>query len=159
MKVLKWLDKNFEEKAMSVILWAIVVIMFIQVIMRYVFKSSLAWSEEVSRYLFIWMVFTGISYGVKNGLHMKIDLLEYFVPKLKKPLGIIADLAFFIFTCYMIKPGINVVKAIKASGQTSPAGEVPMEIVYTSLLIGFTLVVIRIIQKYVLMFTKKGEQQ
>lgn len=159
MKVLKWLDENLEKKAMSLFLWAIVIIMFAQVVMRYIFKSSLSWSEEVSRYLFVWMVFMGISYGVKQGSHMRIDLLEYFLPKLKKGLDLLSTIAFLVFTCIMIKPGINVINAIKASGQNSPAAGVSMEIVYTSLLVGFTLVLIRIIQKLVLMITRKGEIQ
>lgn len=158
MKVLKWLDENFEEKLMSAALWAIVIIMGIQVIMRYVFKSSLTWSEEVSRYLFVWMVFIGISYGIKNGTHMRIDMLEHFIPKLKKSLGILADACFLAFSIYMIGPGVSVVQSIKASGQTSPAGGVPMNVVYTSLLIGFILVVFRVVQKYILMFVKKGEK-
>lgn len=156
MKVIKWLDDNLEEKLMSLFLWAIVVIMGIQVVMRYVFKSSLSWSEEVSRYLFVWMVFTGISYGVKTGSHMRIDMLEHFFPKLKKGLGFLADACFLAFAVFMIKPGIKVINAIKLSGQTSPAAGIPMHYVYTGLLIGFSLVVIRTIQKYVLMFMKKG---
>lgn len=155
MKVLKWLDENFEEKLMSSALWAIVIIMGIQVIMRYVFKSSLVWSEEVSRYLFIWMVFTGISYGIKNGSHMRIDMLEHFFPKLRNGLGILADLSFLTFSAYMIKPGISVVESLVKTGQTSPAGEIPMYIVYAGLLVGFSLVLFRIIQKYIIKFLQR----
>jgi len=158
MKVLKWLDENFEEKLMSSALWAIVIIMGIQVIMRYIFKASLTWSEEVSRYLFVWMVFIGMSYGIKNGTHMRIDMLEHFIPKLQKPLGILADTCFLVFAAYMIGPGMSVIKSITASGQTSPAAEIPMEIVYISLLVGFFLVVFRVVQKYILMVMKKGEK-
>ena len=156
MKIVKWLDDNLEEKLMALFLWAIVVIMGIQVIMRYVVRSSLSWSEEVSRYLFVWMVFIGISYGVKKGSHMRIDMLEHFFPKLKNVLGILADACFLAFAVIMIKPGIKVINAIKLSGQTSPAAGIPMHYVYTVLLIGFSLVIIRTVQKYVLMFIKKG---
>lgn len=155
MKVLKWLDENLEEKIMSTALWGIVVIMGIQIIMRYVFKSSLAWSEEVSRYLFIWMVFVGISYGIKNGSHMRIDMLEHFIPKLSKPLEILADICFIGFSGYMIGPGFTVIKSLIATGQDSPAGEIPMYIVYLGLLVGFFLVFFRIIQKYIMKFLQK----
>lgn len=155
MKVLRWLDKNFEEKLMSLTLWSIVVIMGIQVIMRYVFRSSLVWSEEVSRYLFIWMVFIGISYGIKNGSHMRIDMLEHFIPKFRKGLEFLADLCFFVFAAYMIRPGISVISSLITTGQTSPAGEIPMYIVYFGLLVGFFLVLFRIIQKYILIILQK----
>lgn len=150
MKALKWLDENFEEKIMASTLWGIVVIMGIQVIMRYVFKSSLKWSEEVSRYLFIWMVFIGMSYAIKQKSHMRIDMLEHFFPKLQKGLEFLADFCFFIFAAYMIGPGITVIKSLITTGQTSPAAEIPMYIVYTGLLVGFFLVLFRIVQKYIL---------
>jgi C4-dicarboxylate transporter DctQ subunit len=104
------------------------------------------------------MVFIGISYGVKKGSHMRIDMLEHFFPRLKKPLGFFADVCFLAFAVIMIKPGLKVLNAIKLSGQTSPAAGVPMHFVYTGLLVGFSLVIIRTIQKFVLMFTKKGEK-
>lgn len=150
MRVLKWLDENLEEKIMSTALWGIVVIMGIQVIMRYGFKSSLKWSEEVSRYLFIWMVFIGMSYGVKKGSHMRIDMLEHFFPKFKIGLGILAEISFLIFAIYMISPGFSVIQSLVTTGQTSPAGEIPMYIVYLGLLVGFILVLFRISQKYIL---------
>lgn len=150
MKIIKWLNENLEEKLMAISLWGIVVIMGIQIVMRYVFKSSLAWSEEVSRYLFIYMVFLGMSYGIKNGTHMRIDILEHFIPKLKKILEVIADLSFLVFAVYMVRPGISVVQSLIKTGQTSPAAEIPMYIVYFSLLIGFILVIFRILLKYIL---------
>ena len=46
MKILKWLDRNLEEKLMMVLLMAMVLIMGIQVVCRYVFNNSLSWTEE-----------------------------------------------------------------------------------------------------------------
>jgi len=155
MKVIKWLDDNLEEKLLSLILWAIVVIMFIQVIARYIFNSSLTWSEEVSRYLFIWLSFIGMSYCVKKGSHMRIDIIEQFFPKLKNGLMVIGDVCFLGFTLYMIGPGFTVIQSLKNSGQTSPAAGIPMYIVYTVLLVDFFLVVVRLLQKYSFLITKR----
>jgi len=86
MRVLRWFDKHFEESLMMISLWAIVVIMGAQVIMRYIFSSSISWSEELSRYFFIWFTFLGISFAVKNNSHIRIDIIETTFPKMKKPL-------------------------------------------------------------------------
>ena len=64
---------------------AIGLVLSFQVIMRYVFHSSLGWSEELARYMFVWLVFIGISYGAKVMRHIKIDAFLYLFPKLMRP--------------------------------------------------------------------------
>ena len=39
---------------------------FVQVVMRYVFHSSLTWSEEMARYLFVWLVYFSVAYTAKK---------------------------------------------------------------------------------------------
>lgn len=53
MRIVKWLERNLEEILLFVMLCAMVLIMGIQITARYVFSSSLSWSEEITRYLFI----------------------------------------------------------------------------------------------------------
>lgn len=161
MKVLRWLDEHFEEFLMACSLWAIVVIMGAQVIMRYLFKNSLPWSEELSRYFFIWFTFLGISFAVRNHSHIRIDIFETFFPVLKKPLEYIGDLFFLGFCLYMLRPSMSTLVNMIAKGQTSPAMEAPMWIVYLSLIVGFCLTIFRLIEKYVrkIVDRRRGEGQ
>ena len=151
MKVLRWVNDHLEEILMMIMLWAIVIVMFMQVIMRYVFKNSLPFAEELSRYCFIWMTFLGISFAVKGKSHIRIDIIETIVPALKKPLEVMGDIIFLAFCFYMLSPACKVVAMLMETNQTSPAMEAPMWIVYLSLLVGFILTIIRLIQKYVCM--------
>ena len=73
MKVLKWLDANLEKYCCVVLMSVMTVIIFVQVVARYVFQNSLSWSEELARYIFIWLVYLGISYGCQMRKHIKID--------------------------------------------------------------------------------------
>ena len=57
MKFLKKLDESFEEWLMVGLLVAIGIVMILQVVMRYIFKSPLAWAEEICKYMFVWTVF------------------------------------------------------------------------------------------------------
>ncbi|WP_313165856.1 TRAP transporter small permease, partial [Sedimentibacter sp.] len=82
-------------------------------------------------------------------------IIEQLVPKTKKVFAIIGDVFFFIFASYMIRPGFSVIKSLKDSGQTSPASGIPMYIIYSILLVGFILVIFRIVEKYIKIYLDK----
>ena len=75
-KVLHWLDENLEEFLLVVFLIAMTLIMGIQVLSRYVLGQSLSWSEEITRYLFIWSGFLSVSYCSKKCLSIKIETVR-----------------------------------------------------------------------------------
>ncbi len=154
-RFLLWLNEHFEETLSIILLAFIVAIMGLQIFMRYVLSNSLSWPEEVSRYLFIWFVFLGISYGIKHDVHIKVNIIESVFPKSKTLLMIIQDALFLFFCVYMLRPGVNVLRRLIATGQTSPALNIYMYLVYVSLLVGFILAIFRFIQKYFL-FCKGG---
>ena len=52
-----------------------VLLVFLQVVMRTVFKNSLSWSEELARYLFIWQTWLGVSIAFKEDEHIKVTLI------------------------------------------------------------------------------------
>ena len=54
---------------------AMVIVIFAQVIMRYVFNNSLYWSEELGKFFFVWISWLGISLGEREGEHIKITML------------------------------------------------------------------------------------
>ena len=60
---------NLEEYLLVVSLVINVLLVFLQVIMRTVFKNSLTWSEELSRYIFIWQIWLGASIAWEQVLH------------------------------------------------------------------------------------------
>ncbi len=153
MKLVKWLDNNFEVFLIAIMLIGLVAVMSLQVFMRYVMNSSLAWPEELSRYLFIWICFIGISYSTKEDLHLKVDIIfEYINKRLKNLLLIISDFSIFIFSIFMVIGGIDAYMTMAESMQTSSAMQLPFKFVYLALPVGFSLTTLRIIQKYILNF-------
>ena len=68
--ILKTLDK-IEETVLVAMFVAMVGIIFFQVIMRYVFNNSLSWSEELGKFLFVWISWLGISIGHKRKEHIR----------------------------------------------------------------------------------------
>lgn len=76
---------KIEEIAVIAMFALMVVVIFAQVIMRYVFNNSLYWSEELGKFLFVWISWLGISLGEREGEHIKITMLTGRLP-FKRPI-------------------------------------------------------------------------
>ncbi len=153
MKLLRFLDDHFERIFLTILLATMSVVIGVQVFMRYVFRASLSWSEELTRYCFVWMCYIGISYGVKMQRHIKVDAFALLLPKkVQKWLAILANLIFLGFAVMMIQESWGVREMIAELGQESPAIGIPMQYVYTAVPFGFCLVIFRICQNLLRQF-------
>lgn len=147
MRLLMILDEKFEEYLVVLLLGAMSLIIGLQVFMRYVMQESLYWSEEIARYMFIWLICIGISYGVKKNRHICVDTIFNLLPeRAARWFSILADLLFLAFAIFVTCKGLEVVQGIFRSGQTSAALEAPMWTVYTAVPVGFGLVIVRLMQ-------------
>ena len=156
MKVLKFLDENLEKMLCVIFLALMSIIIVLQVFFRYVLNNSLSWSEELARYLFIWMIYVGISYGVKMDKHICVDAVYTFMTKsIKRGYAIVAYVLFLIFAVAIIYYGILVVGMQISSGQVSPAMGLPMQYVYAAPVVGMVLTVVRLVQKIYYAVTAK----
>jgi len=154
-KVIKFLDEHFEEYFMGVFLIGISCVMFLQIIMRFI-GASLPWAEESCRYLYIGSVFLSMSFTIKKGIILRVDLLLSKLPniihKIVEIILQLVNIAFFIFMTYY---SIITVDGIKISAQTSPAMELPMYLVYMIIPIGCFLAVVRSVQQLYLVVKNK----
>ena len=126
-KILHWLDENLEEFILVLFLIAMTLIMGIQVFCRYVLGMSLSWSEELTRYLFIWCGFLSVSYCSKKCLSIKIEQFVAIFPRRGKALFKVVNHTFeLIFFIYMIPYAWSYMMSSVHSGQLSPACGIPM---------------------------------
>jgi len=147
LKILKALDEKLELSICIFLMSSMTIIIFIQVIMRYVMRNSLVWSEELARYLFIWLIYMGISYGAKIMKHIKIEAALGLFPKKVRPfIVIIGDVLFLGFSLFITYTAFTVVQRQIGLGQKSPAIHMPMWIIYAAPMVGFALASIRQIQ-------------
>jgi TRAP-type C4-dicarboxylate transport system permease small subunit len=80
-----------------------VVIVFTNVISRYVFHSTIAWAEELARFLFIWVTFVGAVLASDKSEHMRLDfIVDIFKGKIKKLIELAAYLIVIVLLVFLI---------------------------------------------------------
>ena len=124
-------------------------LMFVNVILRYVFKAGLPWSEELIRYIIIWATCIGIGLCARRQAHVSIDFFDVVLSaKGRKYLTLFADLVCISFCLLMIKYSFQTELGQMATDQRSPAMQLPFYIVYFCLPLGFGLGALRFSQHF-----------
>jgi TRAP-type C4-dicarboxylate transport system permease small subunit len=152
LKIVKWLDKNFEVALLSVALIVMVSTMSVQIFARKILGTSLSWPEELNRYLFIWSGFLSVSLTIHNNTVMKMDIIANLLQKrLLNYVYFFANLLMIIFFLYVSKVAMNVFVGM---GQMSATLNISMKWVYFSAILGFLLTVMRLVQNNILIVKK-----
>ena len=90
---------------MVLFLALMVVMVFGNVLMRYGFNSGITLSEELSRWLFVWMTFLGAVVALNERAHLGTDSLISRLPVLGRKLCLAASLALMLYVCWLIYQG------------------------------------------------------
>lgn len=94
---------TLEETLIALLLGAMTLVTFSNVIARYVFNSNILWALETTVFLFAWLVLLGASYGVKKQFHIGVDVLLMLAPPaVRKALAIIAVLCCLAFSVLLL---------------------------------------------------------
>ncbi len=122
------------------------ILCFTQVIVRYVFQSSISWSEEIAKWFVVWLTFAGSAYAFKVGAHIGVEAFVSILPaKPRRIVQWIADILTIVFVLLMIFYGTLFLGESIEMGQVAPASRLPMAIAYAALPIGFSLVLFRLL--------------
>ena len=142
MRWLRTLDARvarWERGAAVALLAVTVVIVILQVFFRYVLNSSLSWSEEAARYLFIWAALLGFSSSVEAGRLFSFDMLAARLPPTGRRIcAALFALAAVAFLWALVVHGGAL--AAKTMSQSSPAMGMPMAFAYAALPVGGVLI-------------------
>lgn len=135
---LEWLSGIIEAitKAGCVLTMAsMTVIVFLQVIMRFVFNNALPWPEEASRYLMIWTCFLGSSLAVKYGEHIGVLFIIQKVPmRIRKYIMLVVKLVVIAFLAFAAYYGFRMISFTRM--QISPASRINMALAYGAIPVG-----------------------
>jgi TRAP-type C4-dicarboxylate transport system permease small subunit len=144
-KILNGLDRIltfFEEWTLFLSVMAALISLFVNVVLRYGFNYTLAWSEELVREVIIFTTFIGLGVAIKNKSMIKIDALVQLVPKLKIPLTYFSNIVTIIFALMMLYFGWKLVQMQAVTDQKTIIMEIPLEYLYAFIpIMGFTMLV------------------
>ncbi|HBW36669.1 TRAP transporter small permease [Desulfosporosinus sp. BICA1-9] len=114
---------------------------FAQVISRFLLEHPLAWSEELARYLMIWITFLGASLAIEKKAHPMIEIFAGFLPgRTRQVVQVIALLVSSVFYSLLIYFGSQF--AVRSFGQLTPAMGLPIGYVYLIIPISGVLLLI-----------------
>lgn len=147
MPIIKWLEKNLEITILAIMLATLTTLSFINVVSRYLFQSSIIWSEEVCRYCLVLSGFFSIPCWIRSQSGIRVDVFVQLLSKrIQHILNIFVHVFLLIFFIYLFINSLGVIKSISSLGQLTPTLRIPMKYLYVMVAIGFALSVIRVIQ-------------
>lgn len=143
----KFLDvvEKIEKIVLAIAVAVMLFVMVYQVILRYIFSNSNAWSEELARYLFIFEVLIAAAIAIRKNSHLQIDvLIGRLKPRAKYIFTICSTLVGIVFLCFLLLYSIQLVKT---GGTNISVGlQIPMSVPYASVPIGVVLMILTSIE-------------
>lgn len=111
---------TIDDVATTLSLSAVILLTGINVLLRYIFSSPIAWTTEIALGLFIWFVFIGVSSAMKRDGHIGVD---FFVKKLPKNLQVVSNFLrvaaiYFVLLYVFIYLGLKL--TFMSSGKLTP---------------------------------------
>ncbi|MEK8016792.1 MAG: TRAP transporter small permease [Candidatus Parabeggiatoa sp.] len=150
---------QLEESLIALLLAAMTLITFSQVVARYFFNGGFVWALELNTYLFAWLILLGMSYGVRVGAHIGIDAITRLLPKNgQQVLAILATLLCLAYCVLLFIGGIQYVSLIYDLGIQAEDLPIRQWIPYSILPIGLALLCFRFAQVLFKLITKPTKE-
>jgi len=144
---MKDLVNTFEEKIISLLLVMMVILVFIEVVMRFGFGSGFLWAQELTLLISAWFVLFGVSYGLKVGAHIGVDALVKILPHTWQRIVSSVAVGLCLVYCGMFLYGGWIYLAkMKKIGIELEDMEFPTWIAHSILFIGMAFLTLRLVQ-------------
>jgi TRAP-type C4-dicarboxylate transport system permease small subunit len=155
-KIGKGIDKLLEI-SLVLILFTMTVCIFIQIIFRYLVGASLDWTEELARFLQVWLTFLGAGYAIKIGAHITMaDILNRLPEGVKTIVALVGDLIVVGMSIFLLIEGTKILEV--TSTQIAPGTRISMMYIYLAMpvcgIVTLYYMGVKLWTKYVI---KKGE--
>lgn len=131
------------EYALVVFLAAMTVVVFLEILFRYVLHFPLFWTAEFARYCLVWSSLIGATIAFKRGEHIAVTFfLNRFPPRTRRVMTMVAEISVAVFLAVILWGGIHLIMV--TSRQLSPALRISMAIPYSALPIASAVMLIHV---------------
>lgn len=138
---------RFEQWVITVGFAVATLLLFTNVVLRYVFDTGLFWVLEAVQYLFAWVVLIGAAHGVRAGIHLGIDILTTkFDASVQRWLGLASLAVCLLFAVPVLWLSIEYTYKIWQWGDLTLDLQIPQWIPYLAIPVGMSLMTIRLLQ-------------
>lgn len=138
---------RFEQAVITIGLGAGTLLLFVNVMARYLFDSGFSWVLETVQYLFAWVVLIGAAHGIKAGIHLGIDsLTKKFSLENQRRIGLFSLLICLSFALPVFYLSVNYTYQIWNWGDLTLDLQIPQWIPYMAIPVGMALMVYRLLQ-------------
>ena len=145
-RLLSRLD-HFEEVVANLCLASLVLILAAQVFFRYVLQTGITWSEEVSRFCFVWFVYISASLAAQKGRHIRVTVAIPLIPGGERVALLLADAIWVAFNLFVVAAGLLLVQRMLAHPVYSTALFLPLVYVYAVIPLAHALMTLRVVQR------------
>jgi TRAP-type transport system small permease protein len=136
---------NFEVALSAAFISVTILVVIINVILRYVFKGGFFWVEEVATVSFIWSVFVGAAAAYRHKMHIGIDLITSLFPeRVRELISIIINLLMVIINAYIVYLSFLFIQANQL--KRTPVLDVPAGYVNAAIAVGFSLMTVHAVR-------------
>jgi len=130
-----------------------------EVLLRYGFNRPISWVVEVSEYALLWITFLGASWVLRNGGHVRVDImLQYLSPSALRICGLVSSASGVLTSLVLIVFGANVTLTAITRGSFRQTGiDIPTWIVVVVIPVGGVLLFLRFLRMFVEYYTRERD--
>ena len=135
------------EVAAGTVLVALVAVTFAQVVFRYVLQAPLSWSEELARFLLMWLASLSGAYAFKTRSHFALRFVtDRFNPLWQRLVGTLVTLSVVVFLAVFAYEAFRFTLEVRS--MEAPATQISMSIPYSSAFVGSVLMLYYVVRNW-----------
>ena len=149
---------KLEEGAISLLLAAMTLLVFVEVVFRFGFGVGIHWAQELTLLLSGWMVMFGVSYGIKVGSHIGVDaLVKLFPSHVRRAVAVVAIVLCLVYCGLFLFGSWAYLGKLKSVGIHLEDIPVPKWIANSILFVGMAMMAVRLLDLLWAVFQGRAE--